>query len=283
MARLNPEGPLACSADELRAVRTTIWDLITQSVPAAEQDEVRRIIGSKLIDNNQLVFAEATALAEIIGDIQLQTENLVHRRNTVLLATPQRELVEEGVRLLLSKIQNIATSYERGKHPQTTIESLVAQSASEKRMLQYISTIKTPTNTSGGRAPLTPPPRTPPSRPISSCGSRPSTAGSGASIDSSQVVSSLRTKLNIFDIGAVSEQLRDAFRVEHDALLEDVQYLHECLQAETEVHAISAGPQPSVNELCEFSEKLERTWIEVRLTAPGNHGGITCHAGPPST
>lgn len=46
-----------------------------------------------------------------------------------------------------------------------------------------------------------------------------------------QVVSSLRTKLNIFDIGAVSEQLRDAFRVEHDALLEDVQYLHECLQA----------------------------------------------------
>mmetsp|Transcript_29087 Transcript_29087/g.74593 ORF Transcript_29087/g.74593 Transcript_29087/m.74593 type:complete len:237 (-) Transcript_29087:106-816(-) len=231
MARLNPEGPLACSADELRAVRTTIWDLITQSVPAAEQDEVRRIIGSKLIDNNQLVFAEATALAEIIGDIQLQTENLVHRRNTVLLATPQRELVEEGVRLLLSKIQNIATSYERGKHPQTTIESLVAQSASEKRMLQYISTIKTPTNTSGGRAPLTPPPRTPPSRPISSCGSRPSTAGSGASIDSSQVVSSLRTKLNIFDIGAVSEQLRDAFRVEHDALLEDVQYLHECLQA----------------------------------------------------
>eukprot|EP00873_Tetraselmis_striata_P009836 jgi/Tetstr1/430100/TSEL_001959.t2 len=127
MARLNPEGPLACSADELRAVRTTIWDLITQSVPAAEQDEVGTL-------------------------------------STVLLCL---------------------------------------------------------------------------------C-----IPGSGASIDSSQVVSSLRTKLNIFDI----------------------------------------GPQPSVSELCEFSEKLERTWIEEEkkrehidvlalvISKCGTQGQISCQA-----
>jgi hypothetical protein len=45
-----------------------------------------------------------------------------------------------------------------------------------------------------------------------------------------KVIASLKPKLNAFDVEVVTEQLRDAFRAEHEGLLEDVEYLHQCLQ-----------------------------------------------------
>lgn len=45
-----------------------------------------------------------------------------------------------------------------------------------------------------------------------------------------QVIEAVHPKLNAFDIDGVAEQLREAFRAEHEALLEDVEYLHQCLE-----------------------------------------------------
>lgn len=56
--------------------------------------QVKRAIGAALIEENIGLFAEADAYSEILGDVQLDTEALLVRRQ--LCSTPQRTLVRRS-------------------------------------------------------------------------------------------------------------------------------------------------------------------------------------------
>ena len=106
------------------------------------------------------------------------------------------------------------------------------------------------------------------------------------------MIEAVQPKLNAFDIDAVTAFLRDALKVEHDALLEDIEYLHQCLevrsparllrcaqhgsskprrsecafsnaQSEAELHSTASQPPPTLTDLTQYSEKLQDTWIKV--------------------
>lgn len=53
--------------------------------------QIRRAVGARLIDDNEALFQEANALAEILGDVHQSTEALVARRN--LCSNPERTMV----------------------------------------------------------------------------------------------------------------------------------------------------------------------------------------------
>lgn len=56
--------------------------------------QVKRAIGSLLIDENAGLFEEVAALADILGDVQLSTSALLSRQN--LCSNPQRRMVGVG-------------------------------------------------------------------------------------------------------------------------------------------------------------------------------------------
>mmetsp|Transcript_128 Transcript_128/g.460 ORF Transcript_128/g.460 Transcript_128/m.460 type:complete len:459 (-) Transcript_128:163-1539(-) len=254
----------SCPANELRAVQKLLWEDISERLPAAERDEVKRVIGEYIIEGNQQLFDEATALAEIVGDVRLKIDEFAKRRQSVLLQTPQRSMVESGISMLLDNIHRAVSGYTSGLDPRGSVEALVAPGQKERSLYQYMATVQSASRSGPGSArPSTP--RTPPSRPLSSCGSRPSTAGTGASacsVDSTQVLETVQPKLNAFEIDSVTTYLRDVLRTEHDSLMEDIEYLHQCLEGEAELQAIASKAPPPVQELLEYSAKLQNTWIK---------------------
>ncbi len=86
-------------------------------------------------------------------------------------------------------------------------------------------------------------PSTAGSRPLTA-GSRPSTAscGSGGS-DSNRAVEEIGGSLNALDVDKVRARLQEILREERDALLEDINYLQECLQDEMD-GAAGGGRRP---------------------------------------
>ncbi len=59
--------------------------------------QVKRAIGTLLVDENRALFDEATALAEILGDVQLKTSALLQRRQ--LCSNPERNMASGTPRI----------------------------------------------------------------------------------------------------------------------------------------------------------------------------------------
>ena len=80
-----------CSASELRIVKTLLWEHLSSQLKAAERDEVKRALGWTLITDNDALFAEAEALADILGTVQLSTAAVLQRQR--LCSNPNRSMV----------------------------------------------------------------------------------------------------------------------------------------------------------------------------------------------
>ncbi len=58
------------AADELRMVKELLWHAVESRVAPAEREEVRRVLGERVLEENEQIYAEAGALAEIIGEVR---------------------------------------------------------------------------------------------------------------------------------------------------------------------------------------------------------------------
>lgn len=58
--------------------------------------QIKRAVGGGVVDENEALFQEANALAEILGDVHQNTEALIARRN--LCSNPERAMVGVCVR-----------------------------------------------------------------------------------------------------------------------------------------------------------------------------------------
>ena len=86
----------SCSASELRTVKTLLWEHLSTQLKPAERDEVKRTLGRTLIDANEGLFAEAEALADILGTVQLSTTAVLQRQK--LCSNPNRSMVNNESR-----------------------------------------------------------------------------------------------------------------------------------------------------------------------------------------
>lgn len=247
------------SADELRQVKVLLWERICTSMPPAERDEVKSIIGSDLIDRNQLIFDEVSAYSSILGDVRVNTDEGHARRQ--LLANPSRSLVENEVHILLQNIRRINSGSNTSKSSDAPL--LKNALPREQQIIDFMSSQPGPADIRTGR-PSTP--RTPPSRPPSSRSSRAASVSSSLSAsstyDPSAMVDSVGSQLNINGIDEIKAQLREFLEEEHNLLLDDSEYLQLCLDDEADRKDMVLQP-PSISELRELGSKLEATWIQA--------------------
>ena len=253
--------------------------------------QVRRALGSSTIDENEQLMSEADALAEIIGDVRHRTDTRAHARR--LYENPNRALVEGELRLLVRSIRRCASGdfadaarppsarRERDiswsdigsggdadpsraaselepedepsrRSAKARADRLLASSDDERRLLEYVQGSAEALSIRAGT------PRTPPSRPASS---RPTTAGSSSSAgsfgaDPRAVVDRYERNINAFDVDKVAAPLREMLAEERAVLLEDVEYLRECLEEEAATAARVDAPPPDVGELRRYGAKL---------------------------
>ena len=100
----------AVPADELRQVTTTLWTSIEASINRVELPEVRRALGVTALEENERLMEEATALAEIIGDVRHRVDTAAHRRLNAqksLYSNPTGALVEGELRLLIASAKKV--------------------------------------------------------------------------------------------------------------------------------------------------------------------------------
>ncbi|KAK9817168.1 hypothetical protein WJX72_010611 [[Myrmecia] bisecta] len=277
------EGP----ANELRAVQSLLWDHITSQLPSAEQAEVQRIVGSQLVEPNKALYKEATALADILGELRAQTDAGLQKRHR-LCQHPQRELVEGELRMLISRLQDLRSPrVSRTDPPGSTSArklsedgSFTARSFSEggqqatagREWALRLYVASHVSQAVKGARPTTP--RSPLSRPATASSrsmSRPSTAlsagSAGSGVDHQATLDAVRPSLNAMEADAIKERLREALAAEREALLEDVEYLQMCLEEETELHAQAQDAPPPLAELQTYSRKLQQELLEEEQRA----------------
>mmetsp|Transcript_22289 Transcript_22289/g.26809 ORF Transcript_22289/g.26809 Transcript_22289/m.26809 type:complete len:436 (+) Transcript_22289:378-1685(+) len=246
-------------AAELRQVKELIWTRVCANLKPAEHDEVKSVIGARQIEENQSLFEEVNALAEILGDVRVSTEGNMQKRR--LFQNPARSLVENEIRMLMENLRranqgsDATTSIDGGKAP------LVLNKPKDKLLYEYVNTSVdsgAPLNSS-----LQARPRTPPSRPQSSRSSRSGLSGSEASsYEAAAVVEQVTGQLNAYDVDTIKDHLRHAIDEEKEALLEDAEYLQLCLEDEANLSYQVENP-PSLQDLKDFGKKVEGAWVET--------------------
>lgn len=255
-----------------------LWRAIEARVPAAEREEVREVCGAALVEEGLALFEEADTLAELLEGLQAETARRVDRRR--LYMNPARRLLETEVLNLLMNLGRLAPDE-------------VAKDPKRRAVSEYLKA------DGGGGGP---PPRPPSARPgtARSRGSRPSTGhsssrpstasvGSGdgsagsATAVGAQAVGDLR--LDVYDLESAKDALQRLLREECDALLEDIDYLQECIHDEADGQHQMAAPPP-VTELREMGrdlrEELHRHQQQAELEERIGRMLVAEQAKPPS-
>ncbi|QDZ25215.1 hypothetical protein HOP50_16g77610 [Chloropicon primus] len=261
----------------LRTVQILLWEVIAPKITAVERDEVELVLG-RLVEENGALFEEANMLGGILQDLEGDIEGVWSKRK--LIDTPARAMLERDLRKMLSTLKFTLGS-----------SGLCSTSLStkEKKVLDYLQATARPDasrpgSASAGQLGLTRP-YTPRSRPASSCStsSRPSTAGSSGSFsnfalpDVYKVLQQVESKLNVFDIDTIAPTLKQVLLAEHEALLEDIEYLQQCLQDRSGEREANLQPPPSMNDLKDFSKTLQGveklSQVEAKLLDVSNSLG----------
>ena len=251
----------------LRTVQVLLWDLMSPKISPVERDEVELVLGRLVEDNNSL-FEEANMLGTILEDLEGEIHESWLRRK--LIDTPARAMLERDLRKMLGTLK-----FSMGSS---------SLSSKEKQIYEYLQSTKTdgiPLSGSQSR-PFTPRSMVM-SRPASSCStsSRPSTAGSTDSFsqialpDVYKVLQQVESKLNVYDIDTIAPTLKQVLQAEHEALLEDIEYLQQCLQDKSGERTATVAP-PSMKELKDFGKTLQGVSQVDKLLDVSNrplHGG----------
>lgn len=285
----------SADANTLRAVRQLTFQALADALPPSEVDEVRQLVGRALVDENEDLMREADALAEILGDVQMQNAALVARQK--LADEPARRLAVQHVTSLLEGLhravakstQAVAavagdTTYVDDPTNLVRIRERqalgVETDANTKQLYEYVLAQPVPPtggcggglippgspNGSGSNnnsAPSSRPStrgslRTPPSRPQSA------RSGSGASSarPPSARAAELAPQVSVSRHDAAAEKalesVRAALAEEKEQLLDDIAYLHICLEDETDRTMHVQRAPPPVAALQRWGDELAR-------------------------
>lgn len=248
----------------------SLWDQIQGWLKPAEVDEVRRAIGSKLIDRNQALLDEINALNDMLDDFVAQNEDFLRQkrgrakeRRALLGSGGERQMLEQQIRLLLAKLgdsHNTNTTSRSGGGSGGGRSGSSAGLADDK-VYRYL-TRGGPGR--GGDEPFQQSARSVPhsSRPSSACSSLLSTRSARSAPDVLGV-----NQVGVNNIEQVAGMLRALFNQEEKALLAEIEAVTNELDQEddrrTELNAEveASAAVPSTTELRAFNNKLEKQWL----------------------
>ncbi|KAL8598570.1 hypothetical protein ACOMHN_051358 [Nucella lapillus] len=237
----------------------SLWRLVEQNVSPEEQEEIRGMLGTSLIETSLDLHNEAETLLEIWQDYQDETEAEVPRTPTLAEPPYVRERLVKEICFLAEGVQE--KSLKKGMDPSAIF------SGHNSHILEYAEEAKWSGSSLGRVQPMS-------ARSVD--GTR--TPLSPSDVASSRMelsdtmchdVSSSSDKLNYMNFDQVCHRLRKTLQMEVDQLEEDVLFLHSCLDQAADDRSHATTPalsrEPTLTELRE-----ERSLLEKELLSAGN-------------
>ncbi|KAJ8576085.1 hypothetical protein ON010_g3124 [Phytophthora cinnamomi] len=278
-------------------IRKLLWDELKLNVRASEEGELRSAIGSHLIEGNEDLRQELAVLVEILTEFQQQNDDIrvgsfpacgvgLKWADNVAAGCFGKAATHSGAPrrpLLIEKLKLLAADMH-GPSRQVAIRS-----AKDSEVLDYVLSTSDTFNPSSYQAPMTPKmegvsPRSISNDPVdgvalrpgTATGWRPTTSGSqrpvsrGSTISVSSIAAVLDSpevhhRLNLDEIDAIKEDLREALNDEHQLLLEDIDFIQGCLEMEKDLidddrrKVTAVKPPPSLSDLHDLRKTLEKT------------------------
>lgn len=240
----------------------TLWSRIEATLRKPEIPTIRRLLGESMIERNDSLWREVEALEEVLQAAQEQNQELRDRsRPAGLTQGPQREYMEQNIRLLLRKLQLDELSLSPRPASDGRVEKAsskgwdskpIVETPREKLVYDYIVNSEchpssAPGSGGGGNV-----------------WSRPSSRGSTArsSCSAPDVLISTGESLTVDSTESVLSSLRAAFEDEAKNLMADIQELTEQLELETDQKVASEivvkGGAMNTADLASFGKKLEQ-------------------------
>ncbi|KAL0027002.1 hypothetical protein WJX79_007943 [Trebouxia sp. C0005] len=226
----------------------TLWDEVADHLPTAELDEVKRLLCPGLIDSNQALQNELSALRDMYVSFQQQTDALSEQH--MLFQTTERSLIENDLSFLLSRL--LAGNADQSNSGSGASQS---QSRTDKVIQTYIRTKPSSESKLIREASS--------SRPASSLSAESSvrSTASEAGLLEPSALTAVRTVLQEKTLTAAVQTLRArfqaAFAEEHQGLLAEIEHMQACLADEADLHAHAQMTPPPLTALREYSVKMQ--------------------------
>ncbi|DBA98448.1 TPA: hypothetical protein ACH3X3_012450 [Trebouxia sp. C0006] len=224
----------------------TLWDEVADHLPAAELDEVKRLLCPGLIDSNQALQNELSALRDMYISLQQQIDALSDKH--MLFQTTERSLVENDLSFLLSRL--FAGNADRSNSDSGASQS---QSHAEQVIQTYIRTKPS----SGSR--LTNEASWPASS-LSAESSMRSTASEAGLLEPSALTAvrtALHKRTHTAEVQTVRAHFQATFAEEHQGLLAEIEHMQACLADEADLHAHAQMTPPPLTALRDYSVKMQ--------------------------
>eukprot|EP00668_Euglena_longa_P000743 GGOE01000899.1.p1 GENE.GGOE01000899.1~~GGOE01000899.1.p1 ORF type:complete len:419 (+),score=75.99 GGOE01000899.1:37-1257(+) len=222
-----------------------LWAQIKGSLRPPEVSPMQRIIGTDLVEANEVLLEELRNLVTILLDFRKCNEQVARKQNTLILlpGPPQREILQMKVQQLLLKIA------QDGNLPEP-------QTPRERAIVNYVI------SPSAGRPSSAPSLRACPSsregQGTPSSSSPPTLRGIDSASSFGNSVAWRKEKLNVLDVDDILHDLRRQFKEEHQFLLATCDHIRQCLEDEMLFSAKAANfTVPTVQELTDLASKLE--------------------------
>ncbi|DBA95028.1 TPA: hypothetical protein ACH3X1_002544 [Trebouxia sp. C0004] len=234
----------------------TLWDEVADRLPAAEVDEVKRLLCPGLIDSNQALQNELSALRDMYISLQQQVDALSDKH--MLFQTTERSLIENDLSFLLSRL--LAGNADQSHSGSNASQS---QFRTEQVFQTYIRT-KPSFESRGIRASSS---SLRPASSLSAESSMRSTASDAGQLEPSALTAvrtALQEKTLNAEVQTVRAHFQAAFAEEHQGLLVEIEHMQTCLADEADLHAHAQMTPPPLTALREYNVKMRAQLQEAQ-------------------
>eukprot|EP00163_Fabomonas_tropica_P007142 TRINITY_DN167_c0_g1_i1.p1 TRINITY_DN167_c0_g1~~TRINITY_DN167_c0_g1_i1.p1 ORF type:complete len:440 (-),score=56.70 TRINITY_DN167_c0_g1_i1:2394-3713(-) len=291
--------------DPAWAMRPLLWDHIKTVVPEVEMDEVKRALGSSVVEQIETLKAECAALVDIVKTVRADNLSARSKLNNQIQSrmrskVPAKNILQDEIRIFAEELMR--KSEAKGdltfQPPLTTPRD---RSVYGYVMSTSRSSGSTTHRTNGSRASsrtsqLSGESGSPRSRPVTPGASglvRPVSRSSARedqelvrehTVAVEQTLSALTPQLTVANIDTVVERLRTALKEEVDTLIDDAEYFQLCLMDEVDDRPedLEDIAPPSMNELRAVGNAL-RDQLHQMETQEGHQAYLEALPDPASS
>ncbi|XP_059151742.1 coiled-coil domain-containing protein 24-like [Physella acuta] len=231
----------------------SLWQLVEQNVQVHERDEIKEMLGSSLVEQSLELHQEISMLLEIWRDMRDEQNDLTHSPTTLPEPPNLRDRLVQEICFFVENVKEKAK--QKGIDPQHILKKhnpeILGYATEMTRPGSSLS--KTSRSSDGRETPMVPI----------------STHRQSLADELTGEVESVNKQLNYLDFHQVCLSLRRTLEQEIDQLIEDIQFLHTCLDTEVDIRDCVtprlASREPTLTELRE-----ERSLLEKELLATGS-------------
>lgn len=236
-----------------------LYNTICQHAPAVEHEEIKRVLGRDTVEENEMLLAEYTALLDISGAFEQETHALHEKQQEAhRFLVPDRDRHMRNIKFFIDNISRAATPCT-SRRPHTGPLPL-ASNPQEQAVIDFVNAgdAEEPSCRVPGSpgAAMTGTLRPGTARSVAVCTPRPLTAPGPEQ-------SAAARKVRALDMDETKKELREMLHREKETLLQQVELLRLSLEdAADHRHDILDAPMPSVKDMKEFEQKLERMSVD---------------------